>query len=220
MQQRIEDSRGSREPAGGSAASESGAIRHGVMLQLNEQLVLDYVHEHGTTTRPDISASLGLSAATVSRVIRRLANRGLVREEPGRSTGGRPRTTITFNALSGCVIGIDLGGTKCHAMLADLSGELLVEEVRASDTDGSPFATLVESIERLTRRKERAGAPLAAVAVGVPAIVDPETGVAIGGPNVHWHGFPLVSRAPGAPGRALRGRQRRQPRRHRPRLEG
>ena len=129
----------------------------------------------------------------MSRAIRRLVGRDLVREEPGQSTGGRPRTTITFNALSGCVIGIDLGGTKCHAMLADLVGGLLVEEVRPTDADGSPFETLVESIERLTRRRERAGAPLAAVAVGVPAIVDPDTGVAVGGPNVHWHGFPLVA---------------------------
>ena len=164
-----------------------------MMLQLNEQLVLDYVHAHGTTTRPEIAASLGLSAATVSRAIRRLVGRGLVREEPGQSTGGRPRSAISFNALSGCVIGIDLGGTKCHAILADLAGDLLVEEVRPTDSEGSPFETLVGSISRLTRRKERAGAPLTAVAVGVPAIVNPDTGVAIGGPNVHWHGFPLVS---------------------------
>lgn len=193
MQERNGTTTDRSEPAQYPAASESGAIRHGIMLQLNEQLVLDYVHAHGTTTRPEIAASLGLSAATVSRAIRRLVGRGLVREEPGQSTGGRPRSAISFNALSGCVIGLDLGGTKCHAMLADLAGDLLVEEVRPTDSDGSPFETLVESISRLTRREERVGAPLAAVAVGVPAIVDPDSGVAIGGPNVHWHGFPLVA---------------------------
>jgi glucokinase len=193
MQERSAVPHGSQQPQTDAVVSDSGAIRHGVMLQLNEQLVLDYVHTQGTTTRPEISASLGLSAATVSRVTRRLIGRDLVREEPGVSTGGRPRTVITFNALSGCVIGIDLGGTKCHAMLADLGGELLVEEVRPSDADGGPFETLVESIARLNRRRERAGAPLVAVAVGVPAIVDPDSGIAIGGPNVHWHGFPLVS---------------------------
>jgi glucokinase len=35
--------------------------------------------------------------------------------------------------------------------------------------------------------------PVAATAVGVPAVVDPETGLAIGGPNVHWDGFPIVA---------------------------
>jgi glucokinase len=193
MQERTDEPGTLQQAAAEAAPGGSGAIRHGLMLQLNEQLVLDFVHEHGSTTRPEIATSLGLSAATVSRAIRRLVGRDLVREEPGQSTGGRPRTSIVFNALSGCVIGLDLGGTKCHAMLADLAGELLVEEVRPSDTDGDHFETLVESVKRLTKRKERAGAPLAAVAVGVPAIVDPVTGVAIGGPNVHWHGFPLVS---------------------------
>ncbi len=60
-----------------------------------------------------------------------------------------------------------------------------------------PFATLATSIERLARHPKRAGAPLAALAVGVPAIVDPASGVAIGGPNVHWQGFPLVTELQG-----------------------
>ena len=188
-----ETTAGERRTTPKAKSSAFGPIRHGVMLQLNEQSVVDFVHERGQTTRPEIAASLGLSAATISRIIRRLVDRDLVREEPGVSTGGRPRTAITFNALSGCVIGIDLGGTKCHAMLADLAGNLLVEEVRPTDEDGSPFTTLVTSIERLADRKERAGAPLTALAVGVPAIIDADTGIAIGGPNVRWQGFPLVS---------------------------
>ncbi len=125
--------------------------------------------------------------------MRHLVDQDLVREEPGPSTEGRPRAVITFNARSGCVIGIGLGATTCRAMLADLAGSLLYEEVRPSGADGSPFETLVTSIDRLMGRKERAGASLAALAVGVPAIVDPVTGIAIGGPNVHWDGFPLAA---------------------------
>ena len=70
------------------ASGDAGAIRHGVMLQLNEQLVLDYVHTHGTTTRPEIASSLGLSAATVSRIIRRLVGRDLVRQHRASVGGG------------------------------------------------------------------------------------------------------------------------------------
>ena len=73
MQERNDANRGTSTPTDEPGVSDSGAIRHGVMLQLNEQLVLDYVHTRGTTTRPEIAASLGLSAATVSRVIRRLS---------------------------------------------------------------------------------------------------------------------------------------------------
>ncbi|MFV2062340.1 MAG: ROK family transcriptional regulator [Chloroflexota bacterium] len=179
--------------AGGLRVADPGAIRHSLMLQINQRLVLNHVRTQGNTTRPEIATSLDLSAATVSRIVRRLVEQGLVREQPGVSRGGRPRTSISFNTLSGCVVGVDLGGTKCHGILTDLAGDVLVEEVQANDNGGGPFATLVEMIEHLRRREERGRVPLVALAVGVPAIVDPVSGVAIGGPNVHWDGFPIVS---------------------------
>jgi hypothetical protein len=64
MQERSVDIERAGAPAHPALASDSGAIRHGLMLELNEQLVLDFVHTHATTTRPEIAASLGLSAAT------------------------------------------------------------------------------------------------------------------------------------------------------------
>ena len=51
------------------------------MLEVNEFLVLDYVRDHDPTTRTDIGRSLGLSPASVSRIVGRLRDDGLVREE-------------------------------------------------------------------------------------------------------------------------------------------
>jgi len=180
--------------SGGEGAVAGGAMRHGLMLQVNEQLVIDFVHRLGHTTRPEIAQSLGLSAATVSRIIRRLSERGLVREGPGPGTRGRPRASIAFNSFSGSVVGIDLGSTKCHGVLADLVGTVMTEIVVPSDEAGDPFATLISMIDRLEHAAERAATPLAAMTVGVPAIVDPRTGIATRGPNVRWHGFPLGDR--------------------------
>ncbi len=86
------------------------------------------------------------------------------------------------------MLAIDLGGTKCHGALADLSGAMLIEDVRPTAQDGTPYETLIASIEHLT---EAATTPLVAAAIGVPAIIDP-TGVVLGGPNVHWHDFAIV----------------------------
>jgi glucokinase len=175
------------------APSSAQGIRPGHMLELNEQLVIDHVRTRARTTRPELASELGLSAATVSRIVRRLVDRGVVREEPGKSTGGRPRTSIAINAMSGGVIGIDLGGTKCHGALADLSGTILAEDERVIAEEGSPFEALVASIDHLARRQERGDAPLAGLAVGVPAVVDRVTGEAIGGHHVQWQGFPLLT---------------------------
>ncbi len=46
------------------------------MLQVNEVLVLDVVRNRGETTRPEIGSELGLSAPTVSRIVRRLIDQG------------------------------------------------------------------------------------------------------------------------------------------------
>lgn len=166
-------------------------MRQTSILEVNEFLVLDFVRAEGATTRPEISASLGLSASSVSRIVRRLEGEGLVSEGESTPSGGRPRVTITFNTRAGCVMGVDLGGTKCHGALADLAGTVLDEDVRPTASDGSPLQTLIAVIDSLLATSLRHGLPLAAIAIGVPAIVQPEIGVATGGPNVQWHGFPV-----------------------------
>lgn len=164
------------------------------MLEVNEYLVLDHVREHGETSRPEISRALGLSSASVSRIIRRLVSEGLVIEAPGASSGGRPRSVLRFNQLAGAVIGVDLGGASCRAILADLAGSALAEDVRATGSRADPFGTLLSAVRVLREDAKRQGIPVMALAVGVAAIVDPATGVATGGPTIRWDGFPIVSR--------------------------
>ncbi len=166
-------------------------MRQTSILEVNEFLVLDYVRAQGATSRPAIVGALDLSPSSVSRIIRRLIEAGLVTEGQRTSTGGRPRTAITFNSRAGCVLGVDLGGTKCHGVVADLSGTTLSEVLRPTGQESDPFPTLVAVIDDLSGRAVELGLPVAAIAVGAPAIIDPDRGVAVGGPNVHWHGFPL-----------------------------
>jgi glucokinase len=171
----------------------SQPLRHAAMLEVNEFLVLDFVRDRQTTTRSQIAAALGLSPASVSRIVRRLIDAELVREGAPTKTRGRPQVTIIFNARAASVIGIDLGGTKCHGLLADLSGATLHEVVRPTRQEGAPYPTLAAVLRELDDRARALGLPVAAAAVGVPAVVEPETGLAIGGPNVHWDGFPIVA---------------------------
>jgi glucokinase len=173
------------------------ALRQATMSALNESLVLDYVREHGGTSRPAIARNLGLSAATVSRIVTRLIHSGHVTESAQPSDGrGRPAGRIAFNHRAGCIVAVDLGGTKCHGVLADLAGTVLVEDVRPTRANGTPYDTLLGSITTLMGF---ATTPLVAVVVGVPAIVEPVTGVVLEGPNVRWLDFPLAEEL----GRAL-----------------
>jgi glucokinase len=170
-----------------------GGIRHNTMLELNEFLVLDYIRDHTETSRTDISRDLGLSAASVSRIVARLIRAQVVAEAPdSRNVPGRPPGRILFNGRAGAVMAIDLGGTKCHGALADVSGAIVAEDLRPTRSSGTPFETLLDVIGVLHREAERRALPMAALVIGVPAIVDPETGTASEGPNVAWNQFALV----------------------------
>lgn len=163
------------------------------VTEVNEFLVLDAIRSAGQATRPQLATSLGLSAASVSRIVKRLLAQGLVSDEPGPSDGvGRNRDLLRFNRRAGAVIAIDLGGTKCHGALADLAGEVLQEDMRPTFASGSPARSLLASVAALREAAAQEDLPVQAVSVGIPAVINPDTGLVDAGPNVDWHGFDLV----------------------------
>lgn len=98
------------------------------------------------------------------------------------------------------VLGADLGGTKCHAVLADRSGALLAEDYRRSDGTADPADVLLASLADLRQRAAAANRTVAAVVIGVPGLLDPVSGRMAGGFNLGWDGFDLGARlAAGVP---------------------
>jgi len=171
------------------------ALRHAGMLEVNEFLVLDYIRDSETTTRPEIGRALDLSDSSVSRIVGRLLKSGLVVESPGQATSaGRPRNTITFNHQAGSVLAIDLGATTCHGMLTDLSGTILDEDERPTTGRDGAFAALWATISALREASSKRELGVGAVAVGIPAILDPDSGMAVGGPALDWEGFEILGR--------------------------
>lgn len=163
------------------------------VTDINEFLVRDAIRELGEVTRRDLSERLGLSAASVSRIVRRLVEAGTVSQESSASTGpGRSSDIIRFNHRSGTVIAVDLGGTKCHGVLADLAAETLAEDFRATHAGGTAAETLLATIDTLRDAARAAGVEVRAVVVGIPAVPDPDTGLVGSGPNVDWVDYDLI----------------------------
>lgn len=92
------------------------------------------------------------------------------------------------------VLAADLGGTKCHAVLADRGGAVLEEDYRRSDGSADPADVLLGSLGALRSRAVEAGRAVAAVAIGVPGLLDPRSGRVSGGFNLGWDGFDLGAR--------------------------
>src|ERR1700722_2967477 len=164
----------------------------GNIAELNTFLVLDAVRSHGRATRSQLARELGLSDASVSRIVKRLLAAGSLAELPGESAArGRTPTILEFVGPAGAVIAVDLGGTKCHGALADLAGGAVAEEFRSAQSGENAAASLLACTAMLRARAAERARPVRAIVVGIPALIDPATGLATAGPNVHWQGFDL-----------------------------
>ena len=165
----------------------------GNIAELNAFLVLDAIRSHGKVTRRQLSAELGLSDASVSRIVQRLLRAELIAEETGdRSARGRTPTVLRFVGAAGSVIAIDLGGTRCHGVLADLAGTSIAEDFRPTREGRHAAAALLACVAALRPDQGSRSWPVRAVVVGIPALIDPRSGLATAGPSVHWQDFDLM----------------------------
>jgi glucokinase len=171
----------------------------GNIAELNTFLVLDAIRSRGQATRRELGTDLRLSAASVSRIVKRLLMAGLIAEEPGAgAVRGRTPTILRFVGPPGAVIAVDLGGTRCHGALADLAGSIVAEDFRPTGEGNAAVSALLGCIADLDARATELAMPVRAAVVGIPALLDPDTGLATSGPKVHWRGLDLLGILGGA----------------------
>jgi glucokinase len=165
----------------------------GNIAELNTFLVLDAIRSRGQATRGQLRRDLGLSDASVSRIVKRLLATGIIDERPGAAAArGRTPSILRFVGPVGSVMAVDVGGTRCHGALADLAGGVVAEDFRPAGEGGDAAATLLQCVAELESAAAGLKMPVRAVVVGIPALIDPATGLASAGPNVHWQDFDLL----------------------------
>jgi glucokinase len=152
-----------------------------LLRQTNAQLLLKLLRSGGPCSKADLVRSSGLSAPTVTNVIAHFASAGIVELlGEGDSTGGRPPDILRFRAERGCVVAVEIGHSFVRLLLTDLNGsELDRAEIALPWSESSPAEVCSQvawEVRRLTRRHGHADTQLLGLVVGVPAIVNVETG--------------------------------------------
>lgn len=162
---------------------------------VNSVTVLELLRDHGPLSRADIARYLGLTPASVSRIIDELLAKQLVVEchhtsEHERSVG-RPPVWIMFNAQASYVVSVDLGGTLARAALLDLDGNIVLRSSVRSKPGMQGQQVLMKLIEGIISSAESSGVKPGIIVVGVPGVVVPEKGIVVSAPSLDWHDFPL-----------------------------
>lgn len=93
----------------------------------NERLVLSLVRRHGSLSKADIARRAGLSAQTVSVIMRALEKDGLLtRGSPQRGRVGQPSIPMSLNADGVLSLGLKIGRRSADLLLMDFTGRVRI----------------------------------------------------------------------------------------------
>lgn len=146
--------------------------------------------------RAALAVATGLTKPTVSELAAELIDEGfLVEGGLGESTemGGKPPRILNFVPDARQVIGVSLDDTVARAVLVNLHGHVAAEHITPLEgqTGEAAVKILIETLNSLVAQLD---APLLAVAVGVPGVVETDSGVVKRSPVLGWYDLPLAQR--------------------------
>ena len=162
----------------------------------NRAAVLWSLYFRQPGTRQDLSAATGLSAASVTNVIRELLNEGIVVEAGSvDSDGGRPRVMLEVNPDHGYVIGADIGETRVRVELFDLA----MRERAKADFPLNPrehdvdvvVASVLSGLDSVLTESGIEPAAVLGMGVGIPGIVEQRPEALVHGQTYGWEAVPI-----------------------------
>lgn len=123
------------------------------MRDHNERLVLSLVRQHGSLAKSDIARMTGLSAQTVSVIMRQLEEDGLlVRQSPLRGKIGQPSIPMALNPEGAYFVGLKIGRRSAEMVLIDFLGNVQARK-QHSYRYPTPAETLKFAAETLTQMR-------------------------------------------------------------------
>ncbi|MFF8554596.1 ROK family protein [Streptomyces sp. NPDC015501] len=144
----------------------------------NLERVVRAVRMAGSLTQAEIARSTGLSAATVSNIVRELKDGGTVDVTPT-SAGGRRARSVSLSGDAGIVIGVDFGHTHLRVAVGNLAHQVLAEEAEPLDVDASSaegFDRAEVLVKRLIEATGIGPDKVIGIGLGVPGPIDVESG--------------------------------------------
>lgn len=175
-------------------------IRGIAELSATERGALEAVLSQGGASRAVIGDRLRLSTPRVSRVTADLIEEGFLAPADHVERGsGRPVQPLQIVGSRGSTVGIKLTGEAAYAVLMNLAGDVVEEQVRTfSSTDVSD---VVADIASIVRELARRSAP-AMIGISLAATVDPNGRGVHDASYLRWASAPLadaVAQATGLP---------------------
>jgi predicted NBD/HSP70 family sugar kinase len=144
---------------------------------LNDRAALDLLLGGEMLTRAQISEYTGVSKVTVSQMLARLEERGLV-AIAGEQAGGRGPNAALYSVVpsSAYVAGLSVDFDLVSAAVADVTGRRVAEVSGNPNGTDDPVELVRGTIEQACASAGIEVTRLSALVIGSPGVVDPRTG--------------------------------------------
>ncbi|MGI8458499.1 MAG: ROK family transcriptional regulator [Propionibacteriaceae bacterium] len=158
----------------------------------NQTVVLDAIRRgNGGTSRVELVAETGLTAQTVSNIVRRLLDQGLVREGdrvPAVGVRGKPRTRLQIEPTARCAVGVHVDPATLTFVLIDLAGAVRGYARRRTPQANRPsevITVITEQVEQLISAADVDADSVLGIGVAAPGPLDVVDGVLLDPPQLH-----------------------------------
>ena len=177
---------GAQPPVGAQAMGSQSALR-----LANRSHVVHTIKQFGGLTQVELAEATGLSAASISTIVRELLAAGVV-DTATTTRSGRRAQMVTLARRMGLAAGVLVGQRHLRMVLGDFTHEVvathslpLPHEHRADTTLDRVALLLVDMVERVGSSLDE----MVGIGLGVPAPVEESTGmISVNGLMPGWEG--------------------------------
>jgi len=148
-----------------------------LLRELNDRAALDLLLAGEPLTRAQISERTGVSKVTVSQMLTRLEERGLV-TVAGEQAGGRGPNAALYSVVpsSAYVAGLYIESGLVSAAVADVTGRRIADVSVDPNGGDDPVELVRGAVERACASAGVEMSRLSSLVIGSPGVLDPKTG--------------------------------------------
>lgn len=162
-----------------------------LLKEVNRDTIRDLIFEKGPVTRPELAKLTNLSLPTVNKIVDGLEADGVIRQDglAGSSAGKKARLYVT-NEKAGNIIALYFLDGAFHGCLVDATGRRIFEKKEEVDTSTgeNALAGLCRLTDAILARSE---APVLALGIGVPGVVQSDKRITNISVIPGWNGWEL-----------------------------
>ena len=160
-----------------------------LLRELNDRAALELLLAEGALTRAQLSERTGVSKVTVSQMLARLEDRGLVMIVGEQASGRGPNAALySVVRSSAYVAGLYVESDLVSAAIADVTGQRVADVSVDPNGADDPVGMVRDAVGRACESAGIGLENLASVVIGSPGVLDPRTGaprLAVNLPT--WH---------------------------------